>query len=126
MKHLAHIAIALTTLIVTLFGAGGVGLMTCACSGETTLVVPMDDGCCGADTSCMTVRVVQLSEGETVTTLLAPLSAHESEVGSWQLAALPAFHPLLSALHSPRCVQGAPLSTLHSPPPSRLSMVMRV
>ncbi|MBP3763928.1 MAG: hypothetical protein J6I49_08665 [Bacteroidales bacterium] len=119
MKHLATIAIAATTLIITLFWSGGVGVMTCACSGRTTLVIPLEDGCCGGQSDCMSVRVLQISENETIATLQVPgdlpLPALLPAVG------LPAPCPAATRVVSP-----APLRSHSGPPPGARSMVMRV
>lgn len=119
MKHLAHIAVAVTTLIVMLFGAGGVGLMTCACSGDTSLILPLDEGCCGSDRSCMSVTIVRMANSQVAATLEVPADqivgelARQHDLGGLVLE-LPADAPCAS------------LPLFHSPPPGRLSMVMRV
>ena len=119
MRHLAHTAIAITTLIIILFSSSGVGLMTCACSGETTLVLPLDDGCCGSDRSCMTVEVLQMSDSEVVATLKVP-------VEFTQVFLLPTPHSPLLIPHSSFLTPHSSLQSPTSPPLGRLSMVMRV
>ena len=51
-------------LILLVFGAGGVGVLKCECSGKTSLLTPIERGCCPMDSDCMSVTVVQLSAGE--------------------------------------------------------------
>ena len=64
MRLVSNIAITLTTLILLVFGAGGIGVTKCACTGKTSLVIPLEQGCCPVDSDCMSVTVVQLSASE--------------------------------------------------------------
>jgi len=119
MKQLAHIVIAATTLIVMLFGAGGVGLMTCACSGDTSLILPLDEGCCGTDRSCMTVNILQMSDSDVAATLEVPTDQMVAELNElYELHHIP--HPL------PPTSDLQPLTSSLPPPIGRHSMVMRV
>lgn len=119
MKHLAHIFIGLTTLILLFFGAGGVGLVKCACSGKVSVMLPNDENCCRTESDCMSVRFVQLSDSEVAATLQLPVEAPQ---------------PLLLDIHSPlHCPLPAvqtfrTVASADPPPPSgvRCSMVMRV
>ncbi len=71
MRILANISVTLTTLILLAFGSGGVGLMTCGCSGKTTLAVPLEQDCCPEEGNCMTVTVLQLSDSDLTTSQLS-------------------------------------------------------
>lgn len=64
MKWFSNIIITLTVLILLVFGAGGVGVSKCACSGKISLLTPLEQGCCPVESDCMTITVVQLSVGE--------------------------------------------------------------
>ena len=64
MKHLSGIIISLTTLVMLVFGAGGLGLTKCACSGRTTLLILDDVGCCPTEGDCMTVTVVSMADSD--------------------------------------------------------------
>lgn len=61
MRWFSDIIIALTMLILLVFGAGGVGVMKCDCSGKTSLLTPIERGCCPMDSDCMSVTVLHLS-----------------------------------------------------------------
>ena len=62
MKIISNTAIALTCVILLLFGNGGLALEHCSCSDTTRLLLPFDDGCCGKDSDCMTVTVYHLCD----------------------------------------------------------------
>ncbi|MCR4828472.1 MAG: hypothetical protein K5864_03315 [Bacteroidales bacterium] len=64
MKILSNIAIAITTLILLLFGNGGLALQHCSCSNTTSLLLPFDEGCCNEDSECMTVSIYHLCDSE--------------------------------------------------------------
>ena len=65
MKHLSGIIIILfTTLLLLAFGAGGLGLTKCACSGRTTLLTLDENGCCPGEGGCMTVTVVSMPDSD--------------------------------------------------------------
>lgn len=64
MRLFSNIIITITTLILLVFGAGGVGVLKCACSGKTSLLMPLEQSCCPVNSDCMSVTVVQLSAGE--------------------------------------------------------------
>lgn len=119
MKHLAHIFIGLTTLILLFFGAGGVGLVKCACSGKVSVMLPSSDNCCRTESDCMSVRFVQFSDSEVAATLQLPVDA--------PLPVMLASHSLLHC--SLPAVQKFRTVAANDPPPPpgvRGSMVMRV
>ena len=64
MKMFSHIIVAFTMLIILTFGGGGVSLVKCACSGRTSIVLPLERGCCPEESGCMTVEVVPFSASE--------------------------------------------------------------
>ena len=64
MKAVSHLMVMLTTLILMLFGASGVGVEHCACSGRVSLVMPISKACCAGNAPCMTLQVAQLSAAE--------------------------------------------------------------
>lgn len=64
MKLVSKISIAFTMLIILIFGIGGVGVAKCACSGKTSLVLPMERGCCPMDSDCMSITVAHISDFE--------------------------------------------------------------
>ena len=64
MKTLSKIAIALTVLILLVFGTGGVGFAKCSCSGKISLTIPLEQGCCPRESGCMTISVAHFSDYE--------------------------------------------------------------
>ena len=73
MKVLANISVTFTTLILLLFGASGIGMERCICTGKTTVMLPGahdfctdEEDCCGDDEDCNdgcdTVVIVSLSD----------------------------------------------------------------
>lgn len=64
MRQLSGIVISFTTLLLLVFGAGGLGLTKCACSGRTTLLTLDDVGCCPSEGDCMTVTVVSMPDSD--------------------------------------------------------------
>lgn len=73
MKVLANISVTFTTLILLLFGASGIGMERCICTGKTTVMLPGahdfctdEEDCCGDDKDCNddcdTVVIVSLSD----------------------------------------------------------------
>ena len=73
MKVLANISVTFTTLILLLFGASGIGMERCICTGKTTVMLPGahdfctdEEDCCGDDEDCNddcdTVVIVNLSD----------------------------------------------------------------
>ena len=64
MKQLSSIIISVTTLVLLVFGAGGLGLTKCACSGRTALLTLDDRGCCPGEGGCKTVTVVSMPDSD--------------------------------------------------------------
>ena len=64
MKVLSKIAIAFTVLILMTFGTGGIGVAKCNCTGKTTLVLPIERGCCPTESDCMSITVAHISDFE--------------------------------------------------------------
>lgn len=64
MKSFSIILTSFTVLILLVFGTGGVGVAKCNCSGKTSLVLPLEHGCCPTESDCMSVTIVQLSDYE--------------------------------------------------------------
>lgn len=64
MKTVSHIMIALSTLILLLFGSGGIGWQRCACTGKVSLVLPTQHDCCKRGSKCMTVTITHLSTAD--------------------------------------------------------------
>ena len=64
MKRLSHLTVALATLMLLLFGTGGIGWQRCSCTGRVSLVLPTHKGCCGNNSSCMTVTITQVSTAD--------------------------------------------------------------
>lgn len=64
MKVLPKIAIAFSVLILLTFGTGGIGVAKCNCTGKTTLVLPIERGCCPMESDCMSITVAHISEFE--------------------------------------------------------------
>lgn len=62
MKRLSHIMVTLSTLVLLLFGSGGIGWQRCACTGRVSLVLPATHSCCKSGSKCMTVTVKHLSD----------------------------------------------------------------
>lgn len=116
MRHLAHGFVVLATLVLLTFGAGGVSVMKCACSGKATLLMVGGD-CCPAESGCMTVTTVHVSD--------SALTDHSDDLPSPPVAAVAAvWQPVAcvaTTLH--RCespAQGWP------PPRFTLSPVLRL
>ena len=128
MKVFANISVTFTTLILLLFGASGIGVERCICTGKTTLVLPGaqdfcagEDDCCGDDEDCGdgcdTTVIVSLSDyiagsGERVAVGCWPLAigCWPLAVGCWPLATgcqLAAHHSSLSSPPQPRSVETA-------------------
>ncbi|MBO4306909.1 MAG: hypothetical protein J5848_01185 [Bacteroidales bacterium] len=100
MKHFSYISIAFTTLILLVFGSGGVGIEKCACSGKISIANPLSEDCCPNESGCMMVTVVQLSSGE---------MQHCTDV--------PMPYPFLTAIF---CVAPQPVLERFSEPVSRI------
>lgn len=64
MRRISSIIISVTTLVLLAFGAGGLGLTKCACSGRTALLTLDDGGCCPDEGGCMTVTVVSMPDSD--------------------------------------------------------------
>ncbi len=64
MKVLSKIAISFTVLILLMFGTGGIGVAKCSCTGKTTLVLPIERGCCPMESDCMSITVAHISDFE--------------------------------------------------------------
>lgn len=64
MRTLSHIMVTLSTLVLLLFGSGGIGWQRCACSGRVSLVTPAHQGCCKSGSKCMTVTIKHLSAAD--------------------------------------------------------------
>ncbi len=64
MKSVSSIIISATTLILLIFGAGGIGYSKCSCSGKTSLLIPLDDDCCPSESGCMSITVMHFSASE--------------------------------------------------------------
>lgn len=60
----SKIVISLTMLILIMFGTGGIGVAQCSCTGKTTLVLPIERGCCPMESDCMTITVAHFSDYE--------------------------------------------------------------
>jgi len=63
MKRLSGIMVACAVLMLLAFGAGGVGVQRCACTGKISFVSLTGGRCCKSS-ACMTVRVAQVSTAE--------------------------------------------------------------
>ena len=85
MKWFSNIIITLTMLILLVFGAGGIGVSKCACSGKISFLMPLEQGCCPMDSDCMTITVVHFSAGE------FQQSANIPQPQPMQLASAPMF-----------------------------------
>ena len=77
MKRLSHLLVAIATLMLLVFGSGGIGWQRCSCSGKTSLVHPIQKGCCSSGSSCMKVSFSQVSTADLQqeTTVVAPTIA---------------------------------------------------
>lgn len=62
MKVLSKIALSVTMLILLAFGISGIGFAKCNCSGNTSLVLPVEQGCCPTESDCMSVTVIHVSD----------------------------------------------------------------
>lgn len=62
MKMLSKIAILFSVLTLLMFGTMGIGVEKCSCTGKTTLMIPIDDDCCPAESDCMTITVAHISD----------------------------------------------------------------
>ncbi|MGX8712057.1 MAG: hypothetical protein ACSW8I_00010 [bacterium] len=114
---MANISITFTTLILLTFGAGGVSLAKCACSGKTSLLTMNDFGCCPSEGDCMTVTTVQLSDSDLPVHVDAPqLIAVAMEAPEWT--------PAVKA--TVLCQPGIRLSEGCPPPCLSLTTVLRV
>ena len=106
MRLFSNIIITITTLILLVFGAGGVGVLKCACSGKTSLLMPLEQSCCPVNSDCMSVTVVQLSVGELQNNTGVP---HPQPVQFAVVPAVPKFEccnisvdiPVISSGHPP-------------------------
>lgn len=63
MKRLSGIMVACALLMLLAFGAGGIGVQRCACTGKISFVSLTGGRCCKSS-ACMTVRVAQVSAAE--------------------------------------------------------------
>ena len=82
MKRLSHLTVALATLMLLLFGTGGIGWQRCSCTGRVSLLLPTHKGCCGNNSSCMKVTITQVST--------ADLQTEKSALPQW--ASITLFH----------------------------------
>ncbi len=64
MNRLSHIMVTLSTLMLLLFGTGGIGWQRCSCTGKVSLVLPAQQGCCSRGSTCMTVTISHLSAAD--------------------------------------------------------------
>ena len=72
MKALSKIITSLTVLILLVFGTGGIGVAKCNCSGKTSLVLPIERGCCPTESDCMSITVAHISDYEAPQYIEAP------------------------------------------------------
>ncbi|MBR1834251.1 MAG: hypothetical protein IJ785_01900 [Bacteroidales bacterium] len=63
MRSLSAIMVACAALMLLLFGAGGIGVQRCSCTGHVSFVSSTGGGCCKSS-KCMTVKVAQVSAAE--------------------------------------------------------------
>lgn len=119
MRIVANISITLTTLILLVFGAGGVSVTKCACSGKTSLLTMSDAGCCPSEGGCMSVTSVQLSDSD------LPVHFDAPELMP-AVVSLPAFQCSLPAPQSQFFMPHTPLSTGYPPPQLPLTTVLQV
>ena len=61
MKTISHLMVTLSTLMLLLFGSGGIAWQRCSCTGKVSMVLPAQKGCCTGGSSCMKVTIEQLS-----------------------------------------------------------------
>lgn len=118
MRRLANISVTFTTLILLLFGASGITVAKCACSGKAKVPVMEDVGCCPSERGCMEITSIHLSASDLPVHLdapqLHPFLLPLSEGTAWDM------EPTL-ATRAVGC-RHAPLS----PPVRSLSFVLRV
>lgn len=62
MKHKTNIFVSTIMLTLMLFGASGVSVEKCSCTGRVMLTIPADMGCCPGENGCMTVKTIHLSD----------------------------------------------------------------
>lgn len=119
MRFVANIAITFTTLILLTFGAGGISVMKCACSGKTTFLTMSNVDCCPTEGNCMSVTTVELSDSS----LPDHVDAPELMPVTVEITTL---HAPLSAPHSPIFALHSSLSQGYPPPRLSLTTVLRV
>ena len=61
MKTISHLMVTLSTLMLLLFGSGGIAWQRCSCTDKVSMVLPAQKGCCTGGSSCMKVTIEQLS-----------------------------------------------------------------
>ena len=78
MNRLSHIMVTLSTLLLLLFGTGGIGWQRCSCTGKVSLVLPAQQGCCNSGSGCMKVTITHISAADLQTegTPLPQLDVH--------------------------------------------------
>ena len=113
--------VTLSTLMLLLFGSGGIGWQRCSCSGRVCLVLPAQQGCCNSGSSCMKVTITHLST--------ADIQPDEPVLPHW--ASITLFHTSpLAEMVTPMLTHGERLSrhTYWYPPgwTATQGMVMRV
>ena len=62
MKRAVNIFLSTVMLILMLFGASGVSVEKCSCTGRIMLTIPTDAGCCPGENGCMTLKTIHLSD----------------------------------------------------------------
>lgn len=61
MGRLLHSLYASSVLILLVLGHCGVMVESCSCTGRTSVVLPLSDGCCPSGSDCMTITVHQFN-----------------------------------------------------------------
>ncbi|MBR1798433.1 MAG: hypothetical protein IJ761_00845 [Bacteroidales bacterium] len=118
MFSFRRIALSLPIAMLLLFGCGGVGLVRCACTGHTSLNLPTDGCCSGAD--CMQLSISKVSDANLAS---ESTSLHIPEVDLF--ISTPFLYLFPSGAQPISVVYGHFLAP--SPPMlGQLSMVMRV
>ena len=97
MKMLSKIAISFTMLILIMFGTGGICVAQCSCTGKTTLMLPIERGCCPMESDCMTITVAHISDYEAPTfddTLPSPPTSPSASIRLFNSHRFHGFHGL--------------------------------
>ena len=97
MKMLSKIAISFTMLILIMFGTGGICVAQCSCTGKTTLMLPIERGCCPMESDCMTITVAHISDYEVPTfddTLPGPPTSPSASIRLFNSHRFHGFHGL--------------------------------